>query len=67
MPECNAVDSTRTNLKRLFLERNSIRDISSLIANTGLDRVHLQDNPLSDKALSEQIPALEARGVIVIY
>ena len=67
MPECNAVDSTRTNLKRLFLERNSIRDISSLIANTGLDRVQLKGNPLSDEAINEQIPALRARGVSVTY
>lgn len=57
-------------LDRVELSYNEIIDVSPLVANPGLgqsDTVHLQDNPLSDKALSEQIPALEARGVIVIY
>ena len=59
-----------TNLKRLWLDNNQIEDVSPLVANTGLgegDEVHLTDNPLSDQALNEQIPALKARGVTVLY
>ena len=59
-----------TNLRWLRLDGNQIEDISSLVANTALgegDAVILIDNPLSDQALNEQIPALEARGVTVTY
>ena len=41
-----------------------------LLANTGLDEgdeVRLFGNPLSEEARTEQIPALEARGVTVTY
>ena len=58
------------NLRRLYLENNQIEDISPLISNTGLgegDQVTLQNNPLSDQALNEQIPALQARGVKVHF
>ena len=54
----------------LQLEGNQIEDIGPLVANTGLgeeDWVVLRDNPLSEMARKEQIPALEARGVNVIY
>ena len=57
-------------LNQLSLENNHIEDISALVANTGLgegDEVHLTDNPLSDQARNEQIPALQARGVDVTY
>ena len=59
-----------TNLQGLHLQYNQIEDISSLVANIGLgegDKVRLEGNPLSDQALNEQIPALKARGVDVIY
>ncbi len=59
-----------TSLELLELEDNRIQDISPLVANTGLgqgDEVNLADNPLSDQAINEQIPALEARGVKVTY
>ena len=57
-------------LQELGLEGNQITDLSPLVANPGLgegDRVHLKGNPLSDKARTEQIPALETRGVTVHY
>ena len=57
-----------TSLKWLFLESNQIQDIGPLVANTSLDEgdwVQLEGNPLSDRAIKEQIPALEARGVQV--
>ena len=60
-----------TNLVRLRLNSNEIQDISALVANPGLSGydswVLLEDNPLSDRAINEQIPALEARGVSVTY
>ena len=59
-----------TRLGKLDLSKNQIQDISSLVANTGLtqgDEVYLGGNPLSDRAINEQIPALEARGVRVRY
>lgn len=58
------------NLRGLGLSNNRIKDITPLVANTGLgegDRVHLENNPLSTQALTEQIPALQARGVRVTY
>jgi Leucine-rich repeat (LRR) protein len=54
----------------LRLDGNSISDISSLLKNPGLgegDVVILDGNPLSTKAISEDIPILESRGVNVIY
>ena len=59
-----------TNLWWLDLEHNEIQDIGPLVANPGLaegDWVQLGGNPLSDQAINEQIPALEARGVRVSY
>ena len=58
-----------TGLRWLLLQRNSIQDIRPLVANTGLegrlDHVRLEGNPLSDRAINKQIPALRARGVTV--
>ena len=59
-----------TNLEWLSLKGNEIQDIGPLVANPGLgegDWVQLDHNPLSDRAINEQIPALEARGVQVDY
>ncbi len=59
-----------TNLNHLFLYKNRITDLSPLVINTGLDsgdEVELRNNPLSDQALNEHIPALQARGVTVHY
>ena len=55
-----------TNLEWLDLQGNQIEDLAPLIANPGLsegDRIGLVGNPLSDQALNEQIPALQARGI----
>ena len=59
-----------TNLQELWLGDNQIEDLAPLVANAGLgkgDSVNLQNNPLSDQARNEQIPALKARGVSVSY
>ena len=59
-----------TGLSWLELGNNLIEDVAPLVANTGLgegDHVNLENNPLSAQALSEQIPALQARGVEVEY
>ena len=59
-----------TSLKWLWLSSNQIEDLAPLVANTGLgegDRVYLSGNPLSTQALTEQIPALQAKGVEVSY
>ena len=59
-----------TNLQKLYLAFNEISDVGPLVANLGLgdgDFVNLIDNPLSDQARNEQIPALKARGVDVHY
>ena len=56
------------NLNTLWLGNNKIKDLSPLVTNFGLsegDVVNLYDNPLSNQARSEQIPALKARGVRV--
>ncbi len=59
-----------TRLTRLSLGNNLITDITPLVENTGLgtgDEVALRNNPLSDDAAGNQIEALEARGVMVIW
>ena len=59
-----------TNIEDLYLADNQIKDLAPLVANTGLgegDQVNLENNPLSAQALNRQIPALQARGVIVTY
>jgi len=57
------------SLSRLDLSGNRIRDLSALIDNPGIgsgERVYLEGNPLSEHAISVQIPELEARGVEVL-
>ena len=59
-----------TSLKSLVLWGNKIQDIGPLVANSGLgqgDKVDLRDNPLSARAVLEQIPALKTRGVEVTF
>ena len=59
-----------TNLNLLVLWGNKIQDIGPLVANSGLgegDKVDLRDNPLSARAVLEQIPALKGRGVEVTF
>ncbi|NKB66056.1 MAG: hypothetical protein GKR89_03240 [Candidatus Latescibacteria bacterium] len=62
--------SSLTKIESFRLNHNQIRDIAPLVANPGLaegDFLNLEHNPLGDRALNEQIPALQARGVIVDY
>ena len=59
-----------TNLQKLYLDYNSISDISPLVANTGLgsgDEVLLQENPLNAASINTHIPALQRRGVAVVF
>ena len=65
-----SVLSGLTGLKWLYLDYNTIVDISPLVANTGLgseDRVDLRGNPLSATSINTHIPALQGRGVDVIF
>ena len=62
--------SDLTNLTNLRLPFNSISDIAPLVANMGLgseDRVDLRGNPLNTTSLNTHIPALQNRGVNVIF
>ena len=43
-----------------------ITDLSPLSSLTQLKWLYLRDNPLSEEALEDQIPALEAQGVYVL-
>jgi Leucine-rich repeat (LRR) protein len=59
-----------TELNKLELADNQISDISPLVNNMGLgagDEVDLQNNPLDDDAYNTHIPALQARGVNVLF
>ena len=57
-------------LRYLYLSNNSISDLAPLVSNTGLDsrdEVDVRSNPLSDTSLNTHIPALQARGVTVLF
>ena len=59
-----------SKLTELRLDDNSISDISPLVANTGLgngDEVNLKKNPLSNQSINTHIPALQSRGVAVLF
>ena len=58
------------SLEWLYLGSNSISNISPLVANTGLgsgDEVDVRNNPLSATSVNTHIPALQSRGVNVIF
>ena len=62
--------SNLTNLQRLYLAKNQIRDISPLVNNSGIGKgavVDLTDNPLNDEAYDIYIPVLQERGVEVQF
>ena len=62
--------SNLTNLQRLYLDNNSISDLTPLVANTGLgsgDQVDVRNNPLSTTSINTHIPALQDRGVRVVF
>ena len=54
-------------MTKLHLGDNGIIDVSPLSGLTQLELLFLRDNPLSEEALGNQIPALEAQGVMVLY
>ena len=59
-----------TKLTDLYLRNNIISDISAVVSNTGLgsrDEVDVRGNPLSDVSMNTHIPALESRGVKVLW
>ena len=59
-----------TNLTELRLERNSISDLSPLVANTGLgngDTVDVRGNSLNYLSIHTHIPTLQNRGVTVEF
>ena len=65
-----SVLSGLTNLQVLNLDDNSISDISPLVANTGLsedDLIILDANPLNHPSIHTHIPALQQRGVSVLF
>ena len=56
-----------TSLTRLNLWFNKVEDISPLLGLTNLTALALRWNPLNDLSLNKHIPALENRGVSVLY
>ena len=59
-----------TNLEFLGINTNVISDLAPLVANTGLgsgDEVDVRNNPLSTTSLNTHIPALQGRGVNVLF
>ncbi len=59
-----------TNLEVLNLDNNQITDLQPLVDNSGFaagDELFVRNNPLTTTALTVQIPALQARGVTVVY
>ncbi len=54
----------------LMLNYNQISDISPLVSNAGLDKgdaINLKHNPLNVEAYASHIPALQERGVKLLY
>ncbi len=56
-----------TELMLLALNSNSVSDISPLIGLTSLECLYILYNPLSYKAITEDIPILVGRGVYVSF
>jgi len=58
------------NLYVLLLDRNDISDISPLTSNSALganDLIRLEENPLLNVTICEDVAALKARGVTVLH
>ena len=55
------------NLWILGLAGNAVTDISPLLALNQLRHLDLRGNPLDDAAIETHIPALQARGVLVLF
>ena len=58
---------TLSSLRELYLSRNAIADISALDKLTSLTDLWLLGNPLDARSLCDHIPALQARGVVVLF
>ena len=59
-----------TSLKTLDLNYNSVVDLAPLVANMGLDTgdvINVNNNPLSDTSINTHIPALQDRGINVLF
>ena len=59
-----------TNLRNVTLWENNISDISPLVANSGFGRgekISVSENPLSKASIEIHIPALQSRGVEVLF
>ena len=56
-----------TDLKRLFLSGTNISDLSALSGLTNLTELTLWENPLSFSSINDHIPALQGRGVTVLF
>ena len=62
--------SKLTNTRWLDLRRTAIEDVSFLVENSGVDEedvINLTNNPLNSTSVSVHIPALERRGVQVMF
>ena len=59
--------SAMPNLKRLTLYGNSISDVSGLLDLENLEFLDLTENPLNHAARRTHIPAIQARGVNVLF
>ncbi|MYF73155.1 MAG: hypothetical protein F4175_07160 [Gemmatimonadetes bacterium] len=62
--------SNLTRLEWLGLDNNSISDLAPLVANAGLgegDWIEVSNNPLSATSINTHIPALQSRGISVLY
>ncbi len=59
-----------TNLREAILSSNDISDLGPLTASTGLgggSKVDVRLNPLSSASIRDHVPALQARGVTVLF
>lgn len=54
-----------TSPQVLTLTSNQISDLGALVTHGGLGHIGVGDNPLSEAALCDQVPALEAAGAFV--
>ena len=58
---------TATNVRELYLSNNAISDLTPIINLPKLQFLEIEWNPLSDASIDEHIPALQQRGVEVVF
>jgi Leucine-rich repeat (LRR) protein len=56
-----------TSLIRLRLTGNLVTDLAPLFGLSRLRSALMRDNPLSDEAIAEQVPALDELGISVTF